>query len=183
MSTSKKKLGPRAHKKLSERQRIFCEQYIITGIQEEALRAAGYSECANQRLMDNPLVVAEIARLRAERVKRCQLDADAVLRELCRMAMVNVADLFNDDWSLKRKSELTEDQQRAIVGVKRKSTTTVLSVNEGDDETTTVSDVELKTAKEGKLSEALKHLGLLVEKHEVSGTVTLEQLMPQSKFK
>lgn len=181
MSTSKKKLGPKAYKKISERQKRFAEEFVICGIQEEALRRSGYRPQANQRLRDNPLVQAYIEQLRKERNMRCAITADRALEELARMAFVDTTDLFNDDWSIKRKSELSEDQRRAIVGVKRKSTTSTLSVKGGDEETSVVSDVELKTAKEGKLSEMLRHLGLLKEEFKITGTLTLADLVPKRK--
>jgi len=155
--------------KLTDRQRIYCEQLVITGVEATALKAAGYSPTGGHfYLKMNPLVLAELARLRAERAARCALEGDTVLREVARMALVNVADLHNGDWSPKRKDELSEDQQRAIVGVKWKQTETGL-------------EIELKTSKDSKLTDAMRHLGLLNDKVEVTNGITLEDLVPKRK--
>lgn len=154
--------------KLTDRQKRFAEEYIVDLNQTKALERAGYAPTANHRILQHPGVQKRIAELMEERAKRCEIRADEALRELRRMSHVNVALMFNNDWSPKSRDELTEDQQRAIVGVKFKTGESGV-------------EVEFKTAKDGKLTEVLKHLGLLNEKIEVSGSVTLEDLVPKRK--
>lgn len=180
MATSKKKLGPKSYKKLTDRQRRFCEEYLVDCVQDAALRRAGYSEGANQRLMDNPLVCAEIARLKEERSKRVQFTADDVLRELKRLMLSDMGDIFDPETgAMKALKDMTPDARRCIASVE------VDELTESDGEGGKVHiGMRRKVRfwdKVAALDKAMRHLGLLKDQIEISGSVTLEDLVPKRK--
>jgi phage terminase small subunit len=70
---------------LSERQRIYCERYVINGKLTQSALDAGYavSSAATQanQLMKNPNVQEHITKLKEERNKRVNIDSDWVLKK------------------------------------------------------------------------------------------------------
>lgn len=100
--TARKKAEP---KRLTPMQRLFAMEYIVDLNATRAAIRAGFSEksAAQQAhaLMQNHLVLAEIDRLKAERMDRIKMDADKLLIRLFEEADADVADLFEDDGSLK----------------------------------------------------------------------------------
>ncbi len=92
-------------KRLTAMQRLFAMEYIVDLNATRAAIRAGYSEksASSQAhaLMQNPIVLAEIDRQKKERLDRIRLDADKLLVRLFEEADADVADLFEDDGSLK----------------------------------------------------------------------------------
>jgi phage terminase small subunit len=75
---------------LTEKQKLFCKEYVIDLNGFKAACRAGYSklsaaETASEAL-DNPYIVQEINRLMESRNKRLEITADHVLKELARLA-------------------------------------------------------------------------------------------------
>ena len=89
---------------LTPLQERFCQEYIKdlnatqaagrAGSKAEKLDQAGYE------FLRNPEVQAEIARLKAERSKRTQIDADWLLKRLAAEAEADVADLYDENGNL-----------------------------------------------------------------------------------
>lgn len=77
--------------KLTDRQEMFCREYLIDLNATQAAIRAGYSpKTANQqaaRLLVNVKVSERIAALKSERVERLEIDADAPLERLYRYVM------------------------------------------------------------------------------------------------
>ena len=82
--------------KLNERQRRYCEEYLIDLNATQAAIRAGYSEktaySMGQRLLKNVEVKTYIDELIDERKKRTEITQDRVLRELAIIAFSNAAD-------------------------------------------------------------------------------------------
>ena|ERR1019366_4899995 len=149
---------------------LFVLEYIKDFRVKRASEAVGLQAYQGRELLERDDVQAALVEATRARVKRTEMDADAALRETWLMASVNVAQLFNNDWSVKYRDELTEDQQRAITGAKYKQQI------DGS------MSVEIKTDKSANLALVLRHLGLLNDHVDVNhaGNVTLEMLVPKS---
>ena len=86
--TRPKRTAPPRGGRLTERQRRFVEEYLISGNAADAARKAGYSDrvarSLGQRLLTDeyPNVKAAIEAAQAERSKRKMVDADKVLDRL-----------------------------------------------------------------------------------------------------
>ena len=82
--------------KLTAKQKIFCDEYLIDLNATQAAIRAGYSEktaySAGQRMLKNVEVQKYIEERKADRVERTEITQDMVLRELAIIAFSNAAD-------------------------------------------------------------------------------------------
>lgn len=126
----------------NERQKRFCEEYIINLDATAAAIRAGYSEkTASQlgyQLLQKHSVKAYVAELLKKRSERTQVDADYVLRRLVAIDQMDVLDILKNDGSIKpigewpkiwrefltsfELSEIIEGQgdERKVVGILKK---------------------------------------------------------------
>lgn len=97
-----KKAEPR---KLTDKQGAFALEYVVDFNATRAAIAAGFSAktaaVQGYQLLQNPLVAAEIGRLKAEQAERIKMDADSLLTRLLEEAHADMADLYDDDGALK----------------------------------------------------------------------------------
>lgn len=105
-------------KRLSNKQLDFCNYYIESGNGEKSAIRAGYKQTRARstasRLLTRPHVKKYIEKFRSRQIKRFEITADKVLQEVAISAFSNIANFYNDDMSLKKLSELSEDDQKAI---------------------------------------------------------------------
>ena len=82
--------------KLNDRQKRFCDEYLIDLNATQAAIRAGYSEkYANTnaaKLLQNTTIKEEIQKRQADRIHRTEITQDMVLRELSIIAFSNAAD-------------------------------------------------------------------------------------------
>lgn len=101
----RKRVAKPEPKKLTAKQGAFAMEYVVDMNATQAAIRAGFSEktAAQQgwQLLQNPLVAAEIAKLKAERAERLKIDADQLLARLVDEAHADFADLFDADGALK----------------------------------------------------------------------------------
>jgi phage terminase small subunit len=106
---------------LEPKQEMFCREYIIDLNATQAAIRAGYSEHTARQiaseLLSKPHVQAEIQRLADKRAAKLDLKAEDVLREVMRLAMVDISEAFNEDGSLKPIKEIPVEVRRAIASV------------------------------------------------------------------
>ena len=110
--------------KISAKQELFVDEYLIDLNATQAAIRAGYSpktaEQQGSRLLSNVKVKGRVAEKMAERSKRCGINQDRVLQELARIAFVNPADVINmSDASI--KDEASFDDLACIQSVKVKT--------------------------------------------------------------
>lgn len=102
---ARKKQRDREPIKLTPMQRLFALEYIVDLNATRAAIRAGYSErTAAQlayQLLQNPLVAAEVARLQDKKAQRIKMDADRLAMRLFEEADADIADLYEEDGSLK----------------------------------------------------------------------------------
>ena len=76
--------------KLSKRQEEFCQQFLVDLNATKSAVRSGYTETTAKancgRMLKDPKVRARIDELKAERIKRVQIEADDVIERLVRVA-------------------------------------------------------------------------------------------------
>jgi hypothetical protein len=124
---------PSVLKSLNERQREFCKNYILTkGNAYKSAQLAGYavetSRTQTTRLLAMPHVQEGIAYYRELFSAQLNYTREKVLYDLAVMAAVDVSEFVGEDWQPVRKSQLSEEHRRAMVGLEviRKSETTTI---------------------------------------------------------
>jgi len=149
---------------LSEKQRLFCEEYLIDLNGSAAAIRAGYSTKTARvialELLSKPNVRAYIDIKLSERSKRTGINQDRIIWELAKIALVNPVDVINMD-----TAELTADYSRedtaVIASVKVKQIPTDAGMG---------IEREIRMADKIKALELLgKHFGMFVEKREITG--------------
>jgi phage terminase small subunit len=143
--------------KITEKQDLFCREFIVDFNAYQAAVRAGYSpKAARQqasRLLTNENITARIAELKLERIERVNVSADDVVRELVSLGFWNIKTFVGDDNVIKELKGLRDDQTKPVLGLKVKERTNV----DGSIEITT----ELKLAdKHGALVSLGRHLGI-----------------------
>ena len=150
--------------KLTEKQLVFCSEYLIDLNATQAAIRAGYSaktaSVIASNLLTNVKIRAIIDKEMADRSKRTGFNQDRVLRELARIAFVNPVEVVNmEDATVKEGS--TADDTAAILSVKVKKIPT---------EYGTIVEREVKFNDKQKALEMLgRHLGMFNDKLEISG--------------
>ncbi|HFD3888011.1 terminase small subunit [Serratia nevei] len=107
--------------KLNAQMERFCQEYIKNpGNQTAAAAAAGYKNAAvsASRNMDNPKVQERISELMKHRNKRTKIGADYVLKRLVEIDELDLADIMNDDLTLKPLSAWPKAWRQFLSGVK-----------------------------------------------------------------
>ncbi|WP_276972189.1 terminase small subunit [Tatumella ptyseos] len=94
---------------LTDKQEMFCREYLIDLNATQAAVRAGYSDkTANRTAHENlskPDIQNRIAELKAERNEQVNIDATYVLRRLVEIDQMDVLDILNDDGGIKAISE------------------------------------------------------------------------------
>ena len=157
---------------LNERQKQFCDEYLIDLNATQAAIRAGYKEktaySMGQRLLKNVEIQREIQKKKDKRSERTEITQDMVLRELAAIAFADATDyvqvvqkpyltedgeeVFLPDVAITETNELTAIQKKAIAGIKQGK-----------------NGIELKLNDKTKALELLgKHLGMFTDKVEVT---------------
>lgn len=151
---------------MTEKQKRFCEEYLIDLNATQAAIRAGYSsKTANVIGSENlakPNIRAHIDKAMAERSKRTGVTADRVVRELARIAFVNAPDVIDmDDATIRENANIDDTAVIASVKVKKIPTEEGMGIER-----------EIKLADKLKALELLmKHTGMLKDKVELSGEI------------
>lgn len=94
---------------LTDKQEMFCREYLIDLNATQAAIRAGYSEKTANRIAAQLLskldIQNSIAQLKAQRNEQVNIDAAYVLRRLVGIDQMDVLDIVRDDLSLKPVSE------------------------------------------------------------------------------
>lgn len=105
---------------LTDKQEMFCREYLIDLNATQAAIRAGYSEkTANRiaaKLLSKVDIQNSIAQLKAQRNEQVNIDAAYVLRRLVEIDQMDVLDIVRDDLSLKPVSEWPSSWRRYISG-------------------------------------------------------------------
>ncbi len=152
--------------KLTAKQEMFVQEYLIDLNATQAAIRAGYSTATAKDIgcenLAKPNIRARIDEALAERSKRTGVNQDRVIRELARIAFVNAENVINPNEATV-KADASEDDTAAIASVKVKTVS-------GDEFDST--EREIKFADKLKALELLgKHLGMFKDNINLTGDV------------
>lgn len=164
---------------LTDKQEMFCREYLIDLNATQAAIRAGYSvKTANRTASENmskPDVQSRIAELKAQRIDRIDIDADYVLLRLVEIDQMDVLDILNDDGSLKQISLWPKAWRTSLTGLDISTT-----VQNFDEETAETILKKVKWPDKVKNLELLgKHIKVQAFKEQVEQKVTAtHSIMP-----
>lgn len=170
MASPKKTKPRKLPDRLTPRQALFCQEYLVDLNATQAAIRAGYSPKSSQQqsaaLLLNPMVSAEIAVGRARISDRLEVTQERVVREFARLAFLDIRKAFNPDGTLKPVRDLDDDTAAAIAGLEVES----LYEGKGADREEVGRLHKVKLAdKKGALDSLAKHLGMFIERTELTG--------------
>jgi len=146
----------------------FCQEYVIHYNPEKAAQKAGFplwtSASAGTRLLSDPKVRKEIERLQKQISIKLQITQERVLTEYAKLAYSNIKDLYNDDGSLKKISEMDRDTAAIIsslsIGAKK------IEDADGNEKIETyIKDLKI-IDKKPALDALAKHLGIFEQESD-----------------
>lgn len=161
---------------MTDKQKIFADEYLIDLNATRAYRKA-YPNCkkdssadaAARKLLGNTRIQKYISDRMEERQKRTEVTQDRVLQELAYIAFARVTDyatVRDDVVKIKNTDELTEEQIRAISGIK-----------EGK------FGIELKLNDKEKALELLgRHLGMWNDKLDIKTPAIDESIKEMEEY-
>ncbi len=155
---------------LTDRQRAFCEEYLIDLNGKAAAVRAGYSEkTARVIAQDNlgkPAIVAYLQTLMQARAERTQITADRVITEVARLGFSDVRKLFDANGALLPIDKWPDDVTAAVASVEVDE----LFEGYGENRIQVGHTKKVKLWDKPRALEMLgKHLRLFVERIEASG--------------
>lgn len=112
---------------LTDKERRFCEEYVIDWNGARAARAAGYSEKTSNvkasQLLTKVNIQAYIEEVQKDLSKLTGVTAARNILELKKIAYTNISDLKRDWLTLEEFDNLTEEQKAAIAEISTTETT------------------------------------------------------------
>lgn len=158
---------------LTAKQERFVAEYLVDLNATQAATRAGYSaRTANEqgaRLLANVSVRSALTAAMKAREQRTHITQDRVLQELARIAFFDIRKLYRDDGTLKNPSELDDEAAAVLAGVDVVEQQTV-SMEDGELTRTPTFTKKAKVFDKGTaLTLAMRHLGMLQDKTELTG--------------
>lgn len=154
-------------RKLTKKQQLFVDEYLIDLNATQAAIRAGYSvNDAKEQGYENltkPHIQEAVAKSMAERSKRTGVNQDRVVLELAKIAFVKMTDIVDDHGRI--KGNATDDDLACIESIKYK---------ESDNEFGGSVEREVKIGSKLKALELLgKHLGMWNDRLDVNVTAPI----------
>lgn len=154
---------------MTDKQRRFCDEYLIDLNATQAAIRAGYSPKSARDIgsenLTKPHIRACIEKAMAEQSKRTGVNADRVVRELARIAFVNPTDVVNTDKATVLPGA-AKDDTAAIASVKVKTS------NSGTGKSV---EREIRFHDKNKALELLgRHLGMFNDKLNVNAEMAVK---------
>jgi phage terminase small subunit len=163
---------------LTPQQELFCQEYVKDLNGKNAALRAGYAETSAQtqssRLISNVKVQQRITELNNKKLKTVKVDAETILSELLKLATSDIRKLFNENGGLLPPSQWPDDIAPAVASIQVDE---LFDYDKGEKYQVGVTKKVKLWDKNAALDKLAKHLGLLIEKVELSGKVTLEDLV------
>jgi phage terminase small subunit len=165
---------------LTPKQQRFCEEYILDLNGTKAAIRAGYSPNSAQQIatenLSKPLVQEEVERLLEKRSGKLAIKAEDVLRETYLMAMSDIGEAFDEEGKLKPIHEIPMHLRRMISSIEVDELWEPKEDGKGKEQVGFTRKIKF-WSKEKALHLLGQHLNLFIERHDVTGKVTLEQLI------
>ena len=152
--------------KLTPKQELFAQEYIIDLNATAAATRAGYSAKTAHTIgwenLQKPEVSARISELMQSRSKRTEITQDRVLEELARVGFVRISDVVDLETG-RIRAGVTDDDIAAVSAVKVKS----IPSEDGE-----IVEREVKLSDKLRALEMMgKHLGMFTDQVRLTGDV------------
>lgn len=162
---------------LKPRHARFVAEYVKDFNGARAARAAGYSRKTARTIADQLLtkldIAAAVARLQAKQLAKAELTAElfkeAVRRSVYAQAYGDIRRFFTRSGQLRRIVDLTADEAAQLAGFE----VIIKNAAAGDGHTDTVHKIRLRGDAAHFTELAGKHLGLLMDRVELTGDAEL----------
>lgn len=163
---------------LTPQQEQFCREYVVDFNASAAAERANYSGknkgSIGWQLLQKTPVQARVKELAAERAKKTDTTVERILEELARIALADIAELFDEKGDLKPIDQIPEDLRRAIASIEIEA----LFDGYGKDRVQIGHTKKVKFWSKEKTLELLgKYRKMFTEKVEVSGKVSLVDIV------
>lgn len=154
--------------RLTKKQQMFVDEYLIDLNATQAAIRAGYSPTSARQIADENLskhdIKNSIEKALAERSRRTGVNADRIIQELAKLAFINPTDVINMDEAT-IKGDANRDDTAAISSVKVKR----IPTDSGE-----ITEREVKTYDKIKALELLgKHIGMFSDRLKVEGAIPI----------
>jgi phage terminase small subunit len=161
--------------KLTPKQERFVAEYLIDLNATQAAIRAGYSartaEWQGPQLLGKTHVSTALQEGKAKRSVRTEITQDRVLQELARVAFFDLRNLYRPDGSMKQPHELDDESAAVLAGIDVVEMAGGMKID--SEQGAQHVPMYVKKAKipdkVAALSLCMRHLGMLVEKHQVTG--------------
>lgn len=151
---------------MTQKQKLFIEEYLIDLNATQAAIRAGYSPDTAQQIgsenLSKPVISTEISKAMAERSRRTGVSADRVVLELAKIGFAKITDIV-DLQTAEIKEDVSEDDLACIQSIKVKP-----------NEWGTEKEIKMYD-KRAALVDLGKHLGMFKDRLELSGTLETEK--------
>ena len=149
---------------LTDKQELFCQEYLIDFNGTRSAIAAKYSEKTAARMasenLQKPDIQARLKELMQARAERTQITQDRILEELAYIAFFDIRKLFDDNGNLIPVTQLDEQTARALAAVEVSNEKT----SRHGDEITREYLKKIKSLDKKSALELLgKHLGMFAD--------------------
>lgn len=155
--------------KLSKKQKLFVQEYLIDLNATQAAIRAGYSPrtaCEQgSQLLAKLNIREEVGRAMADRSKRTGINQDRVILELARIAFVKMTDVVDAEGKI--RGDAGDDDLACIESIKYRRS---------DTESSSSVEREVRIGSKLKALELLgRHLGMFRDRVELSGSLETEK--------
>lgn len=157
---------------MTDAQKRFCDEYLIDLNATRAYKVA-YPNCkkdetasaAGSRMLGNVKVQEYISKKQKEIEKRTEVTQDRVIKELAKIAFLDIRNLYTDNGQLKNVADLDNDTAGAISALE-----TLEEYDGYGDDREKIGDVQkVKLLDKTKALELLgRHLGIFNDKLDVN---------------
>jgi len=165
---------------MTAKQRFFALEYLVDLNATQAAIRAGYSahtaESQGSRLLSNVRVKAFLDEHLNRRASKLGLTVERLEEELTRVAFFDPRKAYDANGNLLRVSEMPEDVARAIQGFEEEALFDSVVVGEGPRGGEKKERLQVGVTRKVKfpskveaLQLGMKRLGMLTEKHEITG--------------
>jgi phage terminase small subunit len=149
---------------LTEKQRIFCREYIYDWNGARAARAAGYSEATAKEIasenLTKPNIQAYIAEIQRDLEKLAGLSRLRIIQEHQKLAFSSIAHLHNTWIERKEFENLTQEQKDCIAEISTQTRNELVDKGTDEERLISVDYVKIKLYdKQKSLDSISKMLG------------------------
>ncbi len=150
------------NKGLSDKERLFCYEYVRDLNKNKAAIRAGFSKksaaCQATQIYKKLQAQKLIQELQSRKIHKLEISAERTLQEVARLAYVDIRKAFDENGNLKNIQDIDDDTAAALAGIENEE----LFEGRGEDREHigTLKKIKIHD-KKGVLELLMKHLDLL----------------------